>query len=161
MQVFPGDPEVDIVEIHTLEKEGWRLRQMTLTTHIGTHVNVPYHMVKGGEKLDHYPLNDLIAPSILYDAKREWMKDQGVIFTTSNISADIAEELIKNPPKFIGLSDQFEFDIELERKLLESGIISFENLAHTELLPQEFTFYGIPLNIPGSDGSPVRAFAIV
>jgi len=46
MPVYPGDPEVIIKEIHTINKEGWNLRNMTFTTHIGTHVNVPYHMVK-------------------------------------------------------------------------------------------------------------------
>ena len=50
MPVFPGDPDVLIQEIHSLEKEGWNLRSLTLTTHTGTHVNIPYHMVAGGEK---------------------------------------------------------------------------------------------------------------
>lgn len=54
MPVYPGDPEVLIKEIHTLDKEGWNLRNITLTTHIGTHVNVPYHMVKDGKRLDKF-----------------------------------------------------------------------------------------------------------
>jgi kynurenine formamidase len=45
--------------------------------------------------------------------------------------------------------------------LLEAGIISFENLANTEKLPRAFTFYGMPLNIKDSDGSPIRAFALL
>ena len=58
MPVYPGDPEVIIKEIHTLDKEGWNLRSMAFTTHIGTHVNVPYHMVKGGKKLDKFALDN-------------------------------------------------------------------------------------------------------
>lgn len=34
MPVYPGDPGVVIKEIHTFEKEGWNLRNMSLTTHI-------------------------------------------------------------------------------------------------------------------------------
>lgn len=87
--------------------------------------------------------------------------NKGVIFSSCNIDKKITEDLIKFPPKFIGLSAKFEFDITLEKLLLEKGIISFENLINTEKLPHEFTFYGVPLNIKEADGSPVRAFAIV
>ena len=38
MTVFPGDPEVKIEQIHSLEKEGWRLRYLQFSSHIGTHV---------------------------------------------------------------------------------------------------------------------------
>ena len=66
MPVFPGDPEVSIKEIHTLDKEGWNLRNMTLTTHIGTHVNVPSHMVKDGKRLDKYYIDSFFGKSELY-----------------------------------------------------------------------------------------------
>ncbi len=161
MPVFPGDPEVIIKEIHTLDKEGWNLRNMTLTTHIGTHVNVPYHMVKDGKKLDQFYIDSFFGKSELYKTGMKFYHNKGVIFSSCNIDQKIAEDLIKFPPKFIGLSEKFEFDIAVEKLLLEKGIISFENLANTEKLPQEFTFYGVPLNIKEADGSPVRAFAIV
>ena len=73
----------------------------------------------------------------------------------------IARELIKTPPKFVGLSKKFEFDIEVEKILLAHDIISFENLTNTDQLPPAFTFYGFPLRVRGGDGSPVRAVAII
>jgi len=161
MPVFPGDPEVIIKEIHTLDKEGWNLRNMTFTTHIGTHVNVPYHMAKDGKRLDKYTLDNFFGKAELYKKGMKFYHNKGVIFSVCNIDKKIADELIKFPPKFVGLSEKFEFDIEIEKLLLEKGIISFENLINTEKLPQEFTFYGVPLNIKEADGSPVRAFAIV
>ncbi len=161
MPVYPGDPEVIIKEIHTLDKEGWNLRNMTLTTHISTHVNVPYHMVKDGKRLDKYYIDSFFGKSELYRQGMRFYHNKGVIFSSGNIDKKITDELIKFPPKFIGLSEKFEFDIAIEKLLLEKGIISFENLKNTERLPQEFTFYGVPLNIKEADGSPVRAFAIV
>jgi len=161
MPVYPGDPEVHIKEIHTLEKEGWNLRSLTLTTHIGTHVNVPYHMSSTGKRLDSYEIDSFFGKSELYTEGMKLYHNKGVIFSSTNITKEIAEKLIKLPPKFIGLSDKFVFDIALEKLLLTAGIISFENLANTEKLPQSFNFYGVPLNIKESDGSPVRAFAIV
>lgn len=161
MPVYPGDPEVIIKEIHTLDKEGWNLRNMTFTTHIGTHVNVPYHMVKDGKRLDKFYIDNFFGKSELYKEGMKFFHNKGLIFSTCNIDQKIANELIKFPPKFIGLSEKFEFDIAIEKLLLEHEIISFENLANTDKLPTEFTFYGVPLNIKESDGSPVRAFAII
>ncbi|MBI4008986.1 cyclase family protein [Candidatus Roizmanbacteria bacterium] len=159
MPVYPGDPEVIIKEIHTLEKEGWNLRNMTFTTHIGTHVNVPYHMVKNGKKLDQTELSSFFGEAELYQKGKQYKNKFGLIFHDSNIDKTIADILIKNPPKFIGLSAAFEFDIALEKLLLEHNIISYENLINTDKLPSHFTFYGLPLNIRGGDGSPVRALA--
>lgn len=161
MPVYPGDPEVIINEIHTIGKEGWNLRNMTFTTHIGTHVNVPYHMVAGGEKLDAFPLDRFIAQTELYRKGIVMKRNKGVIFSFNTIDKDIVEQIIEQRPKFIGLSDKFSFDVTLEKQLLEAGIISYENIAHTEKLPLAFMFYGVPLNIKESDGSPVRAFAVV
>jgi kynurenine formamidase len=161
MPVYPGDPEVIIKEIHTLDKEGWNLRNMTLTTHIGTHVNVPYHMVSNGKKLDDYEIDSFIGESMLYKEGMAYDKSNGIIFSNHNIDQKIAASLINIPPKFVGLSENFEFDIAIEKMLLQKGIISFENLANTDMLPDKFLFYGVPLNIKEADGSPVRAFAMI
>ena len=161
MPVYPGDPEVDIVEVQTMDKNSWNLRQMTITTHLGTHVNVPYHMVKDGKKLDDYQLDVFFGEAVIYQAGLNFDQKIGVIFRDQNIDQSITDLLVADPPKFIGLSSEFEFDASLEKLLLERGIISFENLANTIQLPNTFIFYGIPLNIPGADGSPVRAYALV
>lgn len=161
MAVYPEDPEVEIREIHTLDKEGWRLRRLALSTHVGTHVNVPYHMITDGKKLDEYTLDRFFGPAVIYEEDVSFDTKTGVIFRDQNINQDLVNLLIKNPPKFVGLSSTFEFDIAIEKLLLKHDILSFENLVNTDQLPHEFMFYGVPLNISGSDGSPVRAFAVV
>lgn len=161
MPVYPGDPEVTIKEVHTLQKEGWNMRNMTFTTHIGTHVNVPYHMNNTGRRLDSYDLDRFMGKAELYTEGMKIYKNKGIIFSKINITREITDLLIKYPPKFIGLSEKFEFDITLEKILLDADIISFENLTNTDKLPQSFNFYGVPLHIKESDGSPVRAFAVI
>lgn len=161
MPVYPGDPEVIIKEVHTLEKKGWNMRNMTFTTHIGTHVNVPYHMNNTGRRLDSYDLDRFMGKAELYTEGMKIYKNKGIIFSKINITREVTDLLIKYPPKFIGLSEKFEFDISLEKLLLDADIISFENLTNTDKLPQSFNFYGVPLRIKESDGSPVRAFAIL
>lgn len=161
MPVYPGDPEVRIQEIHTIQKQGWNLRNITFTTHIGTHVNVPYHMVQDGKTLDDIPLDSFMGKAVIYTPGMEFYGETGVIFRDQNINKEMTSHMIKTPPKFIGVSAAHEFDIEIEKELLKHNIVSYENLANTELLPNEFFFYGVPLSIKGGDGSPVRAFAQV
>ncbi len=160
MPVYPGDPAVSIQEIHTLEKEGWNLRQLTLTTHIGTHVNAPYHMAQNGKTLDDLTLERFFGKAVLYSSNMTFDTDIGVVFHSQNIDMKLVRQLVKTPPKFVGLSAQFEFDIPVEKLLCENDIVSFENLANTDQLPASFTFYGLPLKIKESDGSPIRAFVI-
>jgi kynurenine formamidase len=161
MPVFPGDPEVKIDQVHHLETEGWNLHTLFLTTHIGTHVNVPQHMVAGGMTLDDFDPAAFMGKAELYRPEMSFDSTVGVIFTTTNITEKIANDLIKNPPKFVGLSEDFEFDLAIEKLLLEHKIISFENLANTDKLPPQFKFIGLPLKLRGADGSPVRAIAVV
>lgn len=161
MPVYPGDPEVEIVEIHTLAKEGWNLRQLTITTHLGTHVNAPYHMMAAGQKLDAFPIEKFMGKLEKYQPDKDWDMANGLLFCDQTIDQIIADKLIKRPPKFLALSAEFEFDVELEKILLENNIISFENIANAKLLPDICQFYGVPLSLPGADGSPVRAFAVI
>ena len=136
------------------------MQRIQTNGHDGTHVNVPLHMVGGGKSLDDYLLASFFGPACVYDAAVGIAKERGVLFRDQNIDAALAEEIKKARPLFVGLSSAFEFDVDIERDLLEAGIISYERLCNLEQLPPDFTFYGLPLNIKGGDGSPVRAFAI-
>jgi len=161
MPVYPGDPDVIIEQIQTFDKDGWNMKRIQINLHDGTHVNAPIHGTKDGKRLDQFYIDSFFGKSELYKPGMKFYHNKGVIFSSCNIDMKIANELIKFPPKFIGLSEKFEFDIAIEKLLLEKGIISFENLTNTEKLPESFTFYGVPLNIKEADGSPVRAFAII
>lgn len=161
MPVYPGDQDLTIEQTQTFDKDGWNMKRMQINLHDGTHVNVPIHGTKNGKNLDSYLIESFFGKAELYKPGMKFYHNKGVIFSSCNIDQKIADNLIKFPPKFIGLSSKFEFDISIEKLLLEKGIISFERLVNTEKLPQEFTFYGVPLNIKEADGSPVRAFAII
>lgn len=161
MPVYPGDPDVRIRQIHQLSKEGWNLCTVSVTTHTGTHVNTPIHMTENGKTLDNLPIDRFLGPCTLYKPGMTIDQDTGIIFATTNVDMAMAEILIKTPPKFIGLAKEYEFDIAVEKFLLEHDIVSYENLIHTDKLPDRFMFYGLPLNIKSGDGSPVRAIAVI
>ncbi|MDP2650113.1 MAG: cyclase family protein [bacterium] len=161
MPVFPGDPEASVEVIQTIEKDGWEMRRLHINGHDGTHVNVPSHAVSGGKTLDGYTLDAFIGEAVLFTSKDDIQKGKGVIFSTRDITEEIAGIILERKPKFVGLASEFDFNLNAEKTLLEGGIISYERLANTEQLPERFTFYGVPLKILDGDGSPVRAFAVV
>src|SRR5579872_3754948 len=147
MPVYPGDPEASIELVQTHQKEGWDMRRIQINTHDGTHVNAQIHMIPKGKTLDDYPLAAFFGPAKIYDGSIE--KDKGVIFRDQNIDRTIMEQIKKIRPRFIGLSSKFEWDVEIERDLLKEDLITFERIANTEQLPNEFMFYALPLNIKG------------
>jgi kynurenine formamidase len=145
--------------VFTVEQDGWEMRRIQMNSHDATHVNVQAHGVAGGKTLDKYPLECFRGPAKIYDGSIE--PGAGVIFREQNIDTAIAEEIKRVRPLFVGLSADFEFDLEIEKDLLRADIISYERLTNVAELPSRFDFYGMPLPIREGDGSPIRAFAII
>lgn len=158
MFVYPGDPEVNIEQIQTINKNGWNMKRLHLNGHDGTHVNVPVHCNKKGKTLDNYKVTDFFGECVLYKTDRDIKSGMGIIFL-KQITMDTAKKIAKIKPKFVGLV--VEADEKIERYLLNNNIILFERLVNTNKLPKKFLFYGVPLKIKNGDGSPIRAFAIL
>jgi len=161
MDVYPGDPRPRFELIERFAETGWNMRRLEVNGHDGTHVNLPLHATEDGKTLDDYALDAFLGEAVLYETDADIQPDIGLIFHAIDISWDIAETVVAVGPRFIGLPARFEFDIEIERWLLERDVISFERLINTERLPKTFFFHGAPLKIVHGDGSPVRAYAIV
>ncbi|HBF76580.1 MAG TPA: cyclase, partial [Clostridiaceae bacterium] len=56
MEVFPGDPDVNIEVVHTYEESTWQLRRLVMGSHTGTHVDAYSHMHEYKENLDEIPI---------------------------------------------------------------------------------------------------------
>jgi len=124
-------------------------------------VNAPIHGVENGKNLDDYPLENFCGRAVIYNPEGQMTSNVGVIFRDRNIDKELAEQLKKVRPRFVGLSSSFEFDVDIQKDLMKADIILYERLYNLHLLPETFEFYGMPLNIKEGDGSPVRAFAII
>jgi len=161
MPVFPGDPEVKIEPVLTIEDGGWLVRRLEINSHDGTHVNLPAHVMTGGKTVNNFGIEEFVGDCEIYFEGMAMNEKVGVIFRDQNIDKGIAEQIKLQKPKFVGLSEEFEFDLEIEKDLLLNGIISYEKLANLKTLPNKFKFYGVPLKIRDGEGSPVRAFAVV
>jgi len=163
MPVYPGDPEVHIEQIHNLDKEGWRLRYLQMSTHIGTHADAFAHMDENGTTVDNIPLEKYIGKTVLVGINSEFPKNVGLAFKDGKLDLSLFEKLKEAKPLFVVVGNTAELDVELERKLLQAGILTITDLVNMSELPEnkEFMFYGVPLKIKDGDGSPIRAFAIL
>jgi len=146
-----------------LDKEGWRLRYLQLSSHIGTHADAFAHMDENGTTIDNIPLEKYIGKTLLVKIDDEFPKNVGLAFKEDKLDLSLFGKLKEAEPLFVVVGNTAEFDVELERKLLQSGILTITDLVNMDELPQgkEFMFYGVPLKIKDGDGSPIRAFAIL
>lgn len=165
MPVYPGDPEVHIKPVFTVEKDDWAVSRIEMVTHDGTHVNVPRHIDPKAASLSDFALDSFISKATVFqsESEKELDSELAYLFVESEITMEIAERVVAAGVKVVGLADIFDFNLDAERYLLQHGVISYEKLSNTDQLPKDtsFMFYGIPLNIQDADGSPVRAFAVI
>ncbi len=161
MRVYPWDPEVEIGQLCTIDNDEWNMKRIHINSHDGTHVNVPIHWVKWWKTLDNYSLENFIWHARVYNSYDDINSKEWLVFNDIDITMEIAEKIVKANTPFVALPSKFEFDLEIERYLLENWIISYERLENTDKLPDKFMFYWVPLKIREWDWSPVRAYAIV
>jgi len=184
LQVYPGDPPVEVHTVSTLE-DGFVLERVCMSSHGGTHLDAPWHVLKDGADVSSIALERLILPCVYVDMstlpKKEDrlaklkggftdLKDKALILSTNeklsaNITPEEVEVLITGGVKLLGvdaMSVEHSDDLVVHRKLLSSGVLIVEGLANLHMLneKQEYFLVVAPLKLEGCSGAPVRAFAI-
>ncbi len=163
MDIYPGDPEVHIKQIHHLNKEGWRLRYLQFSSHVGTHADSFSHMDSDGATIDDIPIDNYIGETVVVDINQPFPKKIGLAFKKGKLNMNLLEKIKSAKPLFVVVGNKAELEVELERSLLKSKILTITDLVNMEKLPidKPFMFYGVPLKIKDGDGSPIRAFAVL
>jgi arylformamidase len=75
MPVWPGDQRPIITEAMTIEKDMCSLQSIRFTTHLGTHIDAPSHIIKGGMTVDQIPLETLIGKAFVLDFSHKGEKE--------------------------------------------------------------------------------------
>jgi len=60
---FPGDPPVLLTSEAELERDGFRMRNLSFSSHQGTHIDAPAHVMAGGMVLNDFPLEVFAGPA--------------------------------------------------------------------------------------------------
>lgn len=54
MAIYPGDPPISIKPFRSMPEDRVNMLELKMSTHHGTHIDVPLHQVADGESLDQY-----------------------------------------------------------------------------------------------------------
>ena len=67
---FPGSPQPNFINWENIERDGYNLELLFLSTHTGTHLDAPYHFVKKGQKIDQIMTKRLVTEAILIKIRK-------------------------------------------------------------------------------------------
>ena len=68
MQVYPGDPEVEIDGALTVARDGVAVARLGLNSHTGSHLDAPAHTIVGGRTVEEIPLEWLDGDALVLRA---------------------------------------------------------------------------------------------
>lgn len=162
MEIYEGDPEVNIEEVFTIVKDGFSLRRIEMSTHTGTHMDAPSHFMENGKSIDEINLDLFFGDALVVETFDDEVPMGTVRLLGKNgyLTEKRAKELASYGLKLIGtVNESIELDSSelVHEILLGNGIIILENLVLLEVKAGKYTLAAFPLKISGADGSPVRA----
>ena len=67
---FPGSPKPNFINWESIEKDGYNLELLFLSTHTGTHIDAPYHFLKKGHKIHQIVTKRLVNEAILIKIRK-------------------------------------------------------------------------------------------
>ena len=76
---FPGSPKPNFISWENIEKDGYNLELLFLSTHTGTHIDAPYHFLKEGQKIHQITTKRLVTEAVLIKIRKD--SDQSITKT--------------------------------------------------------------------------------
>ncbi|MEG0780627.1 MAG: cyclase family protein, partial [Oscillospiraceae bacterium] len=90
MPMFPGTRPPQFTTIGTMEKNGYRETLLTLSSHTGTHMDAPAHMLADGMRLENCPPDRLFGQAAVVDCtgltaiSAHWLRAQWSLLRQAN-----------------------------------------------------------------------------
>lgn len=182
-QVYTGDPMPKKRVLSSMEKgDLYNLTAFSMCAHNGTHIDAPFHFIKGGKTVDSIGLDTFIgmayvaehngivsaddATEMLEKAKKQ-NSDAAkriLIKGEAEVSAEAAKVFAES--NILLLGNEFQTvgpenaPMEIHLILLGAGVVLLEGIRLSEVSEGVYFLNAVPLNLSGSDGSPCRAVLI-
>ena len=185
---WPGDTPFQFLVNWTKQQSGSvNVGQITTSTHIGTHIDAPFHFDEQGKKVHELPLENYIVDAIVIDVSgqdvisRALIQEvdtasaQAVLFRTNAwnnrmlfpeeipaFEVEVVEWMVENGIVLFGVDlpsvDAITSkDLPMHHALGTAGRYILEGLVLDEIAEGTYKLIALPLKIEGADGSPVRA----
>jgi arylformamidase len=94
MPVYPGAQPPDIRQLYTVEPDGWAERWIGLSSHHGTHIDAPAHMLAGAPALELLGVDRFVGRACVVDASAPGRAEIGVDVLKANGDAVAASEFV-------------------------------------------------------------------
>ena len=182
-RVYTGDPAPERKLLCSMEKGGlYNLTAFSMCAHNGTHIDAPFHFVKGGKTVDALRLETFVGMAYVAEhhgivsgddaaeilekankqdpeaAKRILIKgDAEVSSEAAKVFAAAGILLLGNESQTVGPEDA---PMEVHLILLGAGVVLLEGVRLAEVSEGVYFLSAAPLNLSGADGSPCRAVLI-
>jgi arylformamidase len=186
--VWPGDQPLAITWAERTERgDGSNLAAITLTPHLGAHVDAPLHLFAAGTDVAGLDLDAFVGPATVVDlegvavvdapdlARLDLTEVERLLLRTRRGSAPAAfsphyapltvaaaELLVQARVRIIGIDapsvDQAAAaDLPVHRRLLAGGVLILEGLDLSAAPAGRYELIALPLKLAGVEASPVRA----
>jgi len=76
---FPRSPQPNFISWENIEKNGYNLELLFLSSHTGTHIDAPYHFLKKGQKIHQIVIKRLVTEAVLIKIRKS--ADQAITKT--------------------------------------------------------------------------------
>ena len=182
-QVYPGDPAPEKQLLSSMEEGGlYNLTVFSVCAHNGTHIDAPFHFLRGGKTVDAIPLDTFVgmayvaehqgivtgrdAAGIIEKAKKHNPEaaKRILIKGAAEVSSEAAKvfafseiRLLGNESQTVGPEDA---PMEVHLILLGADVVLLEGVRLAEVPEGVYFLNAAPLNLSGADGSPCRAVLI-
>lgn len=190
MTAYSFEEKPDIKNLFSIKKDRFNVTSLGLSSHLGTHIDVPLHMIENGKNICDFPLETFFGKGkcisfneleninfnsseiknidflLVYTGWDKFWNEENYFKNYPVISDVIISKITFSNLKGIGIDcispDFYDSqNMEKHKKLLKSNKIIIENLCSLEkILGKDFYFSCLPLKAE-IDGCPVRAAAII
>lgn len=176
---YPGTTALKITPTRS-SVTGSALSEITLSSHAGTHIDAPAHVIEGGKTIDQIKLDTFFGPCRVLDLTQ--VKDGILVKDLEGKNIKEGERILLKTTNSFLTSDAASYLAGLNIKLVGIDSLSIkqrglkDNRAHTELLSKDipiieglnlaeieegkYTLIAFPLSFTGIDGSPARIVLI-
>ena len=182
-QVYAGDPMPEKELFCSMEKGGlYNLTAFRMCAHNGTHIDAPFHFIKGGKTVDSVDLDTFVGlayvaehhgvvsaddvAAILENAKKQSPEaaKRILIKGDAEVSSEAAKIFAASNMLLLGNESQTvgpeNAPMEVHRILLGAGVVLLEGIRLAEVSEGVYFLNAAPLNLSGADGAPCRAVLI-
>jgi len=69
ISVYPGDEAPVVTSTATIARDGYQTQRLTISTHAGTHIDAPAHLIPRAKTLDQFPASHFQGRAVVVDCR--------------------------------------------------------------------------------------------